>query len=526
MFHFKLRQLACAIHDGQLDQAYTLSQLPEVREHRRGQKLAAKLAELLVRRGNEHLAAGRVSHALNDCNKADSLGGNRAEVAELRRAICSAMEQRQFAHQQRDQKLAAAQQNIDNGWLTVGVDILGEADNAQAAMLSQQADVQRKKLDAVADKVEQAIARGDLVIAARLIAQGGAVQGQNIRLVELARRLHVGAAEQIAANLNRGRLDVAQTMMQELGASAAGVAELRPLRQAITYCRQGAAHIRAGAYRQAVETLAKAKMLLPDAGWLAETIERAETCARTRECLCSGPLGLLEATDSTTQPTSTPGAIASAPTPSEADTAEQSPRPAAGALPSKFVIQIDGVGGFLTLRDDTVKIGPISSSNRPTLALIATAELPTVTIQRQEGDYVLRSEQPIFIGERQIREKLLSDGDKIALSMRCRMKFQRPNAASGTATLLLSSARLPRPDINHVILMDREVLVGPSSGHHIVTSDGGDTVAFYVRDGRMFCRTNDPIIIDGRSCSPDTPLAMDTPIQIGRMRIVLTGVKE
>jgi len=46
-----------------------------------------------------------------------------------------------------------------------------------------------------------------------------------------------------------------------------------------------------------------------------------------------------------------------------------------------------------------------------------------------------------------MKNKLLTEGDRVTLSNRCQFKFSRPNSASGTARLVLSSARLPNPDI-------------------------------------------------------------------------------
>ena len=154
---------------------------------------------------------------------------------------------------------------------------------------------------------------------------------------------------------------------------------------------------------------------------------------------------------------------------------------------------------------------------------MAQPGLPSVNIERQDEDYFLSSDERISIGDEMVSKKLLSNGDKIALSNRCRMKFQVPNAASNTATLLLSSAKLARPDINHVILMDRDILIGSGVSNHIRTLNSNESLALFVRDGKMYCRTQDTVIVDGREYDGQAGLPIDKPIKIGRLGVVIVS---
>jgi len=92
----RLKQAASAIADGRLDEAFDIVQPEDIRQHHRGQKLIGRLARALARRGQENLEAERIQLALVDCNKAEKLAGNTSDVAKLRSAICSEMEQRRL----------------------------------------------------------------------------------------------------------------------------------------------------------------------------------------------------------------------------------------------------------------------------------------------------------------------------------------------------------------------------------------------------------------------------------------------
>ena len=143
-------------------------------------------------------------------------------------------------------------------------------------------------------------------------------------------------------------------------------------------------------------------------------------------------------------------------------------------------------------------MGPISSSARPDLGLIADPSLPAIRIERVETDYFVRSDRAIEINARPMTEKMLSDGDVIALSPRCRLRFRVPNPASATAVLMLSGARLGDPDIRQVILMGRDILAGPYTNNHIQSEHLDETVTFFAQNDRLLCRASQPVAVENR----------------------------
>jgi hypothetical protein len=160
------------------------------------------------------------------------------------------------------------------------------------------------------------------------------------------------------------------------------------------------------------------------------------------------------------------------------------------------------------------------------IGLMADPNLPVAAIERSEEDYFVRSSSPISVNGTGTTDKLLADGDRIALSARCVMKFNVPNPASTTATLSLTSGRLGRGDVRRVILMDRDILVGPSAGDHIVAESLNETIALFVQNGRLLCKTKDRILVDDKPVSPRAGLPVDKQIRIGQISMVLTELKE
>jgi len=540
VLNLTLKRIQCALADGQLDEAHRLLEAEtSLRACRKGQKLTARLAAALVRRGREHLAAGRLDQALRDCTKAAAWGGDREDVGALRQAVCEAMEERRRQGRRRAGRLATAEKHIGAGWLTAGLDLLGDVDDGEAGRLKDQASAERRRLSAAAEKIEAALERDDVRGALALLKQVGPARLYDERLGQLSQAVADRVVGHVSEALNTGAVEAAAKVLAEAADLDDTSGRLGGLRRCVEQCRRAAWHLQAGRARRAAVLLAGLHSRFPQAGWLADAARQAQQAAESSEALMAGPLGLLcgsdvgaagdgeaeapadgRATEASGEGTDAVAAAAAGSASMEVERAE--PEAADDRLPNRVVLQIDGVGAFLVVRDERITIGPVSKTPRPTVGLLAGADLPTVTLERHEHDYVLRSGDAIRVGGRPVEQRLLNDGDKIALSDRCRMRFGKPNAASGTAVLSLSSARLPRPDITRVILMEREILVGPGAGCHVRTAAVEQTVTFAVHGGGLCCRSDVPVFAGGRQLAAGAALPLNEPVRVGALGMVIS----
>lgn len=156
--------------------------------------------------------------------------------------------------------------------------------------------------------------------------------------------------------------------------------------------------------------------------------------------------------------------------------------------PINCVLHVDGVGAFRVIGRSAVTLGPVSSSRPVDLALMVDASLPAIVISRSDDDYFLQSPRPVMVNDKPVTAKLLAHGDCIALGPRCRITFRRPSAASTSAVLDLSGTRLPGSDVRQVILLDRELIVGPGVSSHVRADDLTTPMVIHRRDGRLVCR--------------------------------------
>jgi hypothetical protein len=487
-----------------------------------------RLARALAKRGQDHLVATRLQQALADCDKADKLGGNLSEVAELRNAICRAMEEKRKGHERRSQKLARAKQNIENGWLSAGEQILANGGGSgEQEMLQEQAAAIRLQVETATARAQKALDRDDLEAAVEILGTIDRASWRNGKLTSLLARVESVCKRRVRDNLNKGRIDLADSLLRLIEPVAPRSIDIDELVRAVNRCRQAAESVASGRICEAARLLQKVKPVIASAAWLKTALDQTQKAAATLDALRAGPLGLAG---------SDMGHLGKHKDSGEDDDRRQisrshvrqelamekvtSGRQFDSVLDSKFVLQVDGVGGFLVLRAQSVTVGPISSSARPMLGLLADPNLPIVTIERIDGDYFVRCRQPILVNDRAVTEKLLDDDDTIALSARCRLKFHLPNAASTTAALELTSGRFPRADISRVILMDRDILIGPGSNNHIRADRCDDKVTLLVRNERMFCKARD-VEVNGKAYNSRRGLVVNTPIKIGRLCLVL-----
>lgn len=529
MLILRLKQAETAIADNRLDEAFEIVQSENIRQHRRGQKLIGRLARAFARRGQENLETERIQLALLDCNKAEKLAGNTLEVAKLRSAICAEMEQRRLRDHHRSFKVVQARQHIQDGWLSAGEQILDGTDDqdSQAGIVRQQAEVARLQIGQAVNKVEQALTRNDLESAIEIALKAGIAGNQNHEIVELISKLRTMAVKKIRENLDEGRMNLAHSFWQKVSPIANGCGEISELGRALAQCRQAAEYIAAGQPREAVPLLCKVKLVCPSAKWLTTLTDQTRQAADLLDELATSPIGLdiTDDEDLRTEGQRTDG-ISNISNGQPRAIGYESSDVCEGSLPSKFVLQMDGIGSFIVLRDKRITVGPVSSSAQPTVGLMADPNLPVATIERADDDYFIRSASPVRVNDATTTNKLLVNGDRIGLSPRCSMRFTIPNPASTTAILTLSTARLGRADVRQIILMDRDILIGSNAGSHIHAESLEETIALFVKNGRLLCKAKQNILVDEKPVSATSGLPIEKPIRIGRISMVLSELKE
>ena len=526
MFSLKIKQAQFALNQSRLEDAFEIVNDRQVLEHRLGKQLADKLGRKFIERAGGHIQAGTIEQAIADCSKAARLLGNTVEVSQLRKAAAEAIEQRQFAHKQQLEKVAAAQENIRAGWVSVGRDMLAGENPAQAAALLQNAEVIKAKTKAVVSKAEQAIKDGYIEEAIEIIRRGGC--GNNIELLSsgIIAKIRADVCKKVRDDLNIGRVDLAERTLELLDSIEAQSLESAELKSIVAECRTACGYIASGQLGLAAELFGKLKIAMPKAKWIGEASNEATKGAKAIDELRAGPLGLLRSRySSNTERAEHDKIIEKTFEKSNNATVNHTERNKAmtSGMQSIFMLHIDGVGSYIVNTNDHVSVGPVSSDKSCDVKIVAAPDTPITNIERSEGDYFIKAGAPIGINGKTTTGCLLRDGDKVAMSNRTMMKFRKPNSASNTAELIPSGARLIQAGVTSVILMDREILIGAGGSNHIRTDDVKDGAMLFIKDGCLVCKSTETIEVDGRAYSGQCVIEVDKQVRVGDMTMVVTA---
>jgi hypothetical protein len=502
----RLKRCERALAGGRLDEAMKLLLPADARAHRRGQELLDRLVDALVERGRAHLAEARLTSAEADWHAAASLAGNTPAIAQLRASLDQVAQDRQHASEARRRAKGTVDAFVRQGQFTLAHAAATEApglDPEQSGAIVADVAVTRAAVTRLADDVAAALERRDWETAVHRLAAVRSSLGAEARVNQLRRDVGALVAEVASRMIDAGRPDEAASVLRRAAALGDGLGELESLRRGLDQCRLAWQYVRGARFSEARELLDRLAHAWPDAQWIASASEELRRACQAIDTVRGGTLGMLESGDETIALPVTAAALANIPAAPRYGARPFSPQAvvAAPARPSvsRFLLHVDGAGSYLVLRGGTFQVGPVSASSPPDLPLIVAAGSPTVTLSRCDEDYFLNSTAPVQINDRPAPSKLLVSGDRLAFGPRARLEFRRPNAASGTALLRVSGARLPWAGVHEVLLMDREIVLGASTAAHVrVAGCPAPIILQVTTDGGLICRAEETIVIDGR----------------------------
>ncbi len=170
----------------------------------------------------------------------------------------------------------------------------------------------------------------------------------------------------------------------------------------------------------------------------------------------------------------------------------------------RFILWVDAVGGYLVCLGDEVTIGQAGPDSRVDVPIVGDLSRAHARIRRSGEGYVIESAGPgrvIRLGGRTLRgTTAIFDGEELELGPSVRFRFRQPNRLSSTARLDFLSNHRTHPSADGIVLMAESCILGPALNSHIVCRDWSSDMVLYRRDGRLHCRGNDQIEVDGRVC--------------------------
>jgi hypothetical protein len=481
MLLLQISQCERALRNGRLDEAYAIVRQPDVRSHRRGQELLEKLVRALIDRGRQHLAAGRLAEASADSEKAGHLAGNVETVAQLQAAVQHALGQEQEENRRRGQALAIARRQMDRGELSVVgrmLETVAPPEDGRVDGLKRELHARQLEIQSCERKASVALAAADWEAAIDHLSPLPVNSSQNGELRRLCGQIGQDVAQRIRQSIETGRLDTAAALAAKLHKLPIETTEMTEVNSLLNQCSRARDAIESSQWRDAEEFLGRIQTLLPQAKWVGQELAQVKQLGEGMSQLRSGPLSLIGSNGV--------------------------PRMQEPVMFDEFCLHVDGAGSFKVFTRPSITLGPISSSRSVDVPLAIDSGTKPITVSRAEDDYFVRGGDGA--------NRLLTNGEKFAVGSRGRIMFRRPSAASATAVLDLAEARPAGGNLRNIVMMDREIVIGPGLGDHIRAADLSQSAILQRRGNGVVVRWN------GQTIS----VTNSSPITLGTLHLAVT----
>ena len=167
-------------------------------------------------------------------------------------------------------------------------------------------------------------------------------------------------------------------------------------------------------------------------------------------------------------------------------------------LPKRFVLWIDGVGGFLVCLAPRVTFGQATALGPVDVPLFADVSRLHAELSRDGEGYVLESARDVMVNGSNSKRTILRTGDRVTLGATCQFVFFQPVPISPSARLeLVSGHRLPVA-VDGILLMAENLILGPGPQAHVLLPESAGTIVFYRSQDGIGLRCPGEFHIDNR----------------------------
>ena len=175
---------------------------------------------------------------------------------------------------------------------------------------------------------------------------------------------------------------------------------------------------------------------------------------------------------------------------------EGGPEPGRAPLPKRFLLWVDGVGGYLVCTGTRATFGQATLGGGPVdIPLFADVSRVHADVSRDGEGYVIEAgkaapaggkavARAVQVNGATVARAVLAAGDRVTLGATCQFVFRLPVSVSSTAQLELTSGHRLMLPVEGVLLMANELILGPDPQAHVVVRDlPGRILLYRSKDG-------------------------------------------
>jgi tetratricopeptide (TPR) repeat protein len=176
----------------------------------------------------------------------------------------------------------------------------------------------------------------------------------------------------------------------------------------------------------------------------------------------------------------------------------------ADGSPARFLLWIDGVGGYLICLTPRVTFGQAAAEALVDVPLVADVSRLHATLTRDSEGYLLEGVKALQVNSQPVTRALLRQGDRVTLGTSCQFTFRQPVPVSTTARLdLVSGHRLPLA-VDGVLLMSDSLVLGAGPQAHVVVPELNAPVVLFRHKEGIGVRGRGPLTVNGERCGDKT----------------------
>jgi tetratricopeptide (TPR) repeat protein len=169
--------------------------------------------------------------------------------------------------------------------------------------------------------------------------------------------------------------------------------------------------------------------------------------------------------------------------------------------PTRFILWIDGVGGFLVCLDNRVTLGQGGPDSVADIPLCADVSRLHASLTRDSEGYILEAHRPVRVNNEAVDKRLLQSGQRLTLGNSCQIQFRQDLPISASARLDLVSGHRFGMAVDGVLLMAETLVLGPSGQSHVVLPALKKPVILYRNKEDLGIRSVDRLWMNGQALS-------------------------
>jgi hypothetical protein len=179
---------------------------------------------------------------------------------------------------------------------------------------------------------------------------------------------------------------------------------------------------------------------------------------------------------------------------------DDSRTPPAEKPDQRFLLWIDGVGGYLVCLGNRVTLGQATPDAFVDIPLFADVSRVHAALTRDVEGYVLEATRPVLVNGQLVDKALLQPDDRLTLGNSCQLQFRQPVPVSASARLeVVSGHRLPLA-VDGVMLMADTLVLGSGPQAHVVMPDLEQSIVLYRQRDGLGVRYPGNLYVDGQRC--------------------------